>query len=212
MPALGFLKIMISFVNTVLAILMTASSAGSQRDPCGAEGRLNGLTNSYGVLALCAACDIVPRADSVCSAVFGDEYWRTDSPPTLAERTSRASLDSALDWVRSAVRSLPADSQCSVLGALESFAVAASTLEALEGTFSVEALGAAVAFVPAVADLFPRDEKTRAALGQWVGGSLASAEYMEMKWNVARRLSRMSSREQDDCLRKLCAEALKARE
>ena len=201
---------MISFVNTVLAILMTASSAGGKSDPCRAEGRLNGLANSYGVLALCAACDIVPRADSVCSVVFGD--WRTDNPPTLAERTSRASLDSALDWVRSTVRSLPADSQCSVLGSLESYAVAASTLEALEGTFGEEALGTAVAFVPGVADLFPRDEKTRAALGRSVGESLASAEYMEMKWNVARRLSRMSSREQMDCLKDLWAEALKAKE
>ena len=206
------MRIMIAFLNTVLVLLMTASSAASKSDPCGAEARLDSLANSHGVLVLCAACDIVPAADSLCSAVFGDRYWRTDDPPTLAERTSRARLDSALDWVHLAISSLPPDSQCSVLSSLESYAHVASELQGIGGMCGEAALGTAIAFVPAVADLFPRDQKTRAALGRGVGESLASAEFMEMKYNVALRLSRMSSREQDDCLRELCAEALKARE
>ena len=166
-----------SLVNIVLALLMAASSAGGKSDSCEVESRLDSLATDYGVLVLCAACEIVPRADSVCSAVFRDQYWRIDEPPTLAERTSRARLDSALDWVRSAISSLPADSQCWVLSSLESYAHVASELQGIGGMCGEAALGTAVAFVPAVADLFPRDQKTRAALGGRPGDSLAEAEF-----------------------------------
>jgi len=212
MPTLGFLRVMISIVNVALVLLMGMSPAGASGDPCGADGRLAGLANSSGVLALCAACDIVPGADSVCSAVFKDEWWKTFDPPNLAEQTSRESLASGLDWVCSVVRALPPDSQYVVLQALESYVVVASALELMGDVVSAEAVGTAIAFVPVVADLFPRDEKTRVALGRNVGESLASAEFAEMQYNVAKRLSHMSWGETAECLRALWIEALKQQE
>jgi hypothetical protein len=203
---------MTGLANAVLVLLMTASPVDSRSDPCGTDGRLLGLANSYGVLVLCAACDVVPGADSVCNAVFGDKYWKTDFPSTLADRTSRVSVASGLDWVCSAVRSLPAASQYAVLDALESYVVVATTVEVMWYVVGEVAIGTAVAFVPAVADLIPREEKSRAALGRRIGESLASAELAQLEYDLASRLSQMPWEDKRQCLRALWIEALKQQE
>ena len=199
---------MIGFTAAIMAFLMTVSPADTTSDPCGTEGRLVGLANSHGLLVLCAACDVVPGADSVCSAILGDE-WKTDFPNDLALRTPRASVASGLDWLCSKVRSLPYDQQYDALYTIESWLEVISAVEGMGYIVGEEAFATAVAFVPAVADLLPRDEKTRAVLGRAIGGSLASGELTGLEYDLARRLSRMPREDQARCLKDLWVEALK---
>ena len=202
---------MISPAAVIMAALIAASPAATASDPCATQGRLVGLANGHGLLVLCAACDVVAGADSVCSAILGPG-WKTDDPATLTTQTSRASVASGLDWLCAKIGSLPRARQDDVIGMMDSWLDATEAVEAMGLVVGGEAFATAVVFVPAVADLFPRDETIRAALGREIGETLASGEMNGLEYDVAGRLARMSRADRKRCLRSLWIEALQAGE
>ena len=92
---------------------------------------------------------------------------------------------------------------------MDSWLGAIAAVEAMGLVVGGEAFATAVVFVPAVADLFPRAETVRAALGREIGETLASGEMNGLEYDVAGRLARMSRADQGSCLRSLWIEALK---
>ncbi|MHB8079766.1 MAG: hypothetical protein ACYDIE_11000 [Candidatus Krumholzibacteriia bacterium] len=195
-------------LGMALVVCLSAGSSGAVAgDPCGTVGRLVGLVNGHGLLVLCAADEAVAGADSVCGAILGAD-WQTEFPSTLYERTSRASAAEGLDWVCARVAAMPGGRQRDALDTMEAWLDAVAAVEAMRDVAGQEAFATAVAFVPAVTDLFPRDEAVRAALGRGVGASLASAELAGLEYGLAMRLSHLSANDRARCLRSLWCEAL----
>lgn len=79
-------------------------------------------------------------------------------------------------------------------------------LRALAGS---EALATAVAFVPSVSDLLPRDADVVRKLGRNVGSSLASAEHTDLERALASRLAGLAEKRQAMILRDLWEEVTK---
>ena len=199
-------------MNKIKAIicvsLMIPTAALAGEDSCDSSGWIRALVNEYGLFVLCAASETVAGADSVCDATLG-KWWQTVFPENLAHETSRPSVSVGLEWLCAVVTSLPPDDAKGTIDELEAWLVAFSCLESLDHLVGPEDWATAIAYVPAVADLFPRGDVARAQMERNVGSALASAELAGLHYNLARRLSKMSDESAAECLRDLWVEALK---
>jgi hypothetical protein len=187
--------------------LLVLGSANASPDPCADNDRLQSLINSQGLLVLCAAQGTVTGADSVCAATIGGD-WQTEFPRDFAARTSRAKVTVALDWLCAAIRAMPQDSSITIIASLESWVLAYRALEVLDRTVGPEALATAVAFVPSLADLIPRNAELRAKLGRDIGSSLAAGEHADVLYAVVRRIAALSPEEQAVVIHDLWMEAM----
>ncbi|HEU4365084.1 MAG TPA: hypothetical protein VFT13_06415, partial [Candidatus Krumholzibacteria bacterium] len=154
---------------------------------CADNKTLSELKQQYGLLILCAANDVVAGADSVCTAIF-PEFWQTDDPETLRERTPPEKVDAALDWVCASVLSLPTGPDTEAIKKLGAWCALNRWIDSLEGP---EALATAVALVPATADLLADQIAKRGIAKEDIGGSLASTEHTELRYALTRRLVSM---------------------
>lgn len=181
--------------SIIISVLLSIGSAEAGTSPCNNYERLQALINCQGLPVLCAAQGTIAGADSVCAATIGGG-WRTEFPTHFGGRTSRENVEQALDWVCANIRSMPQDSSINVIVSLESWVIAYRALEVMEAILGPEAFATAIAFVPSLADLIPRDAELRANLGRGIGSSLASAEYAELLYAVVDRIASLSQEEQ----------------
>ncbi len=181
-------------IAVTLGLMILASLAKAEGDPCYGGDPMLRLVNSSKVLALCAASGKFRGADSVCTATLGGD-WKTEEPSWLAGCTPEAQLESGLNWLRTAVEALQKNDRASTVADLESWVMAYRVVETLAELAGSEELATAVAFIPSLADLIPRDEALRSTLGRNIGGSLASAEHTELHYALAGRLAGLSLEE-----------------
>jgi hypothetical protein len=175
---------------------------------CADNKKLTELTKEYGILVLCAAASFVAGADSICVAAF-DTDWKTFRPDDLARQTPRDTIDAALERVCATVLSLPTGKDTEVMLSLEVWCAVYRLIGSYSGR-GAEAFATAVAFVPAVADLLPRDIARRAPRKEDVGESLASAEHTMLYYALADCLAGMADEQRTATLLALSEETTKA--
>ncbi len=189
------------------ALLISASSAFGE-ESCASHERLRGLVQLNSVLALWGASEHLAEADSVCEAVWGP-WWETHDPDHLSRITSTAELQPRVEWLCETLDALPLAKRQDLLADLDAYSTAYQAIAVLGSLAGGETLATAVAYVPAVSDLFPRDPALRDKLGRDVGSSLASAEHTGLDRALARRLAGLSQEEQAEIMRDLWVEALR---
>jgi hypothetical protein len=149
------------------------------------------MWSEHDVLVIAAACSVEPVFANECREILGSA-WEADDPEYLKKRIDSHTRERGFGTLCERLSQMPDSARWASVERINVWLCTYRVLEAVKACAGTEDFATAVAFTPAVADIFPRDQKLREAMAHEVGSSLAAAEHTGLMYGVATRIAGFS--------------------